>query len=47
MIDLYKVSEDYSKGDDDFVVSVSRKVEDKLSTCGRFHVIKIDLVWMV
>ena len=38
---LVKVSEDYSKVmTADFVMSVSRKVEDKIANTGRFHVIK-------
>ena len=36
-----KVSEDYSKVmTADFVISMSRKVEDKIANTGRFHVIK-------
>ena len=36
-----KVSEDYSKVmTTDFVMSMSRKVEDKIANTGRFHVIK-------
>ena len=36
-----KVAEDYSKGmTADFVMSMSRKVEDKIANTGRFHVIK-------
>ena len=36
-----KVSEDYSKVmTADFVMSMSRKVEDKIANTGRFHVIK-------
>ncbi len=41
VIDASKVSEDYSKVmTADFVMSVSRKVEDKIANTGRFHVIK-------
>ena len=41
VIDATKVSEDYSKVmTADFVISVSRKVEDKIANTGRFHVIK-------
>ena len=41
MIDATKVAEDYSKVmTADFVMSVSRKVEDKIANTGRFHVIK-------
>ncbi len=41
VIDATKVSEDYSKVmTADFVMSVSRKVEDKIANTGRFHVIK-------
>ena len=41
MIDATKVAEAYSKVMiADFVVSVSRKVEDKIANTGRFHVIK-------
>jgi len=41
IIDASKVSEDYSKVmTADFVMSVSRKVEDKIANTGRFHVIK-------
>ena len=32
--------EDYSKVMTDFVMSMSRKVEDKIANTGRFHVIK-------
>ena len=36
-----KVAEDYSKVmTADFVISMSRKVEDKIANTGRFHVIK-------
>ena len=39
---MEKVSEDYSKVmiGSDFVMSMSRKVEDKIINTGRFHVIK-------
>ena len=41
VIDASKVSEDYSKVmTADFVMSMSRKVEDKIAHTGRFHVIK-------
>jgi len=41
VIDASKVSEDYSKVmTSDFVMSMSRKVEDKIANTGRFHVIK-------
>ena len=41
MIGAEKVSEDYSKVmTADFVMSMSRKVEDKIANTGRFHVIK-------
>ena len=41
VIDASKVAEDYSKVmTADFVMSVSRKVEDKIANTGRFHVIK-------
>ena len=41
VIDASKVSEDYSKVmTSDFVMSVSRKVEDKISNTARCHVIK-------
>ena len=41
VIDASKVAEDYSKVmTSDFVMSVSRKVEDKIANTGRFHVIK-------
>ncbi len=41
VIDATKVAEDYSKVmTADFVMSVSRKVEDKIANTGRFHVIK-------
>jgi replicative DNA helicase len=41
VIDASKVSEDYSKVmTADFVMSVSRKVEDKIANTGRVHVIK-------
>jgi predicted glycosyltransferase len=41
IIDATKVAEAYSKVMiADFVMSVSRKVEDKISNTGRFHVIK-------
>ena len=41
MIDASKVAEDYSKVmTADFVMSVSRKVEDKIANTGRVHVIK-------
>tara|TARA_A100001201_G_scaffold117345_1_gene100959 strand:- start:98 stop:1468 length:1371 start_codon:yes stop_codon:yes gene_type:complete len=41
VIDASKVAEDYSKVmTADFVISVSRKVEDKIANTGRFHVIK-------
>jgi hypothetical protein len=41
VIDATKVAEAYSKVMiADFVVSVSRKVEDKIANTGRFHVIK-------
>ena len=41
VIDASKVSEDYSKVmTADFVMSMSRKVEDKIANTGRFHVIK-------
>ena len=41
IIDASKVSEDYSKVmTADFVMSVSRKVEDKIANTGRVHVIK-------
>ena len=41
VIGAEKVSEDYSKVmTSDFVMSMSRKVEDKIANTGRFHVIK-------
>ena len=40
MIGADKVAEDYSKVMTDFVMSMSRKVEDKIINTGRFHVIK-------
>ena len=41
VIDASKVSEDYSKVmTADFIMSVSRKVEDKIANTGRVHVIK-------
>ena len=41
VIDASKVSEDYSKVmTADFIMSMSRKVEDKIANTGRFHVIK-------
>ena len=41
VIDASKVAEDYSKVmTADFVMSMSRKVEDKIANTGRFHVIK-------
>jgi hypothetical protein len=41
VIDASKVAEDYSKVmTADFVMSISRKVEDKIANTGRFHVIK-------
>ena len=41
IIDASKVAEDYSKVmTADFVMSMSRKVEDKIANTGRFHVIK-------
>ena len=41
IIDATKVAEAYSKVMiADFVVSLSRKVEDKIANTGRFHVIK-------
>ena len=41
VIDASKVSEDYSKVmTADFVMSMSRKVEDKIANTGRFHIIK-------
>ena len=41
MIGADKVAEDYSKVmTADFVISMSRKVEDKIANTGRFHVIK-------
>jgi len=41
VIDASKVSEDYSKVmTADFVISMSRKVEDKIANTGRFHIIK-------
>jgi len=41
VIDASKVSEDYSKVmTSDFVMSISRKVEDKISNTARCHVIK-------
>jgi len=41
IIDATKIAEDYSKiMTADFVMSVSRKVEDKIANTGRFHVIK-------
>ena len=41
VIDASKVAEDYSKVmTADFVMSISRKVEDKIAKTGRFHVIK-------
>ena len=41
VIDATKIAEDYSKVmTADFVMSVSRKVEDKIANTGRFHVIK-------
>ena len=41
IIDSSKVAEAYSKVmTADFIVSVSRKVEDKIANTGRFHVIK-------
>ena len=41
IIDASKVAEAYSKVmTADFIVSVSRKVEDKIANTGRFHVIK-------
>ena len=41
VIDASKVAEDYSKVmTADFVMSVSRKVEDKIANTGRFHIIK-------
>ena len=41
VIDASKIAEDYSKVmTADFVMSVSRKVEDKIANTGRFHVIK-------
>ena len=41
VIDASKVAEDYSKVmTADFVMSVSRKVEDKIANTGRVHVIK-------
>ena len=41
VIDATKVSEDYSKVmTSDFVMSISRKVEDKISNTARCHVIK-------
>ena len=41
VIDATKIAEDYSKVmTADFVMSISRKVEDKIANTGRFHVIK-------
>ena len=41
VIDASKVAEDYSKVmTADFVMSISRKVEDKIANTGRVHVIK-------
>ena len=41
MIEATKVAESYQKVmTADFVVSLSRKVEDKIANTGRFHVIK-------
>tara|TARA_Y100000034_G_scaffold31372_1_gene38385 strand:+ start:164 stop:1522 length:1359 start_codon:yes stop_codon:yes gene_type:complete len=41
IIDASKVAEDYSKVmTADFVMSISRRVEDKIANTGRFHVIK-------
>jgi len=41
VIDATKIAEDYSKVmTADFVMSVSRKMEDKIANTGRFHVIK-------
>ena len=41
MIEAQKVSESYQKVmTADFVMSLSRKVEDKIGNTGRFHVIK-------
>ena len=41
IIDATKIAEDYSKVmTADFVMSISRKVEDKIANTGRFHVIK-------
>ena len=41
MIEATKVAESYQKVmTADFVVSLSRKVEDKIGNTGRFHVIK-------
>ena len=41
MIDASKVAEAYSKVmTSDFVLSVSRKIEDKVGNTARFHVIK-------
>ena len=41
MIEAQKVSESYQKVmTADFVLSLSRKVEDKIGNTGRFHVIK-------
>ena len=41
VIDATKIAEDYSKVmTADFVMSISRKVEDKIDNTGRFHVIK-------
>ena len=41
MIGADKVAEDYSKVmTADFVMSMSRKAEDKIANTGRFHVIK-------
>jgi hypothetical protein len=41
VIDASKVAESYAKVmTADFVISVSRKIEDKIANTGRFHVIK-------
>ena len=41
IIDATKIAEDYSKVmTADFVMSISRKAEDKIANTGRFHVIK-------
>ena len=41
MIEAQKVAESYQKiMTADFVVSLSRKVEDKIGNTGRFHIIK-------